>query len=347
MPPSSPMNDAARLAAFNVVSARDPMEFEQRMRAGTPFPANSRTYKYRLLDPALRRTTFDRPILSLGIRSTPSIIACHGGSRLATEVLHEGEDSAYIGFTTVLSGEMSLVEGNVTRRGSVDTGLVFRLHDRTRMLTDEDSTRTHVSFKVAELESALEHMLDARLRIPLEFEAEIDWSHGLAASLKWQLAFLMQEFERPDGVVGNPVALASMTDFLLTLALRGAPNNYSELLSAGPATALPAYVHRAEEFMRQHCASPLRIADVAAAAGCSVRTLNAVFQRFRGQVPLAALQAIRLQQVHVELTRGADGATIAEVARRYGFTHASRFNQAFLRRFGETPQDILRRASRF
>ena len=323
------------------------MEFERRMRAGTPFPTSSRTYKYRLLDPALNHTRFDRPILSLAIRSAGAIIACHGGSHLATEVLHEGEDSAFIGFTTVLSGEMNVTEGNVSRRGTADTGLVFRLRHQTRMLTNDASARTHVSLKVTELESALEHMLDARLRRPLEFETEIDWRRGLAASLKWQLAFLMQEFERPDGVVGNAVALASMTDFLLTLALRAARSNYSEQLATGPATALPAYVRRAEEFMRLHCATPLRVADVAAAAGCSVRTLNAVFQRFRGQVPLAALHAIRLQQVHAELSRGADGDGIAVVARRYGFTHASRFSHAFQRRFGETPRDVHRRALRF
>ncbi|UPY37869.1 helix-turn-helix domain-containing protein [Sediminicoccus sp. KRV36] len=346
MPPPSIPGDAARLAAFNVVSARNPVEFERRMREGTPFPANSRSYKYRLLDPVLNRTRFDRPILSLAIRSTPSIVACHGGSRLPTEVLHEGEDSAFIGFTTVLAGEMAVIEGNLSKRGNADTGLVFRLRHQTRMLTDEESTRTHLSFKVTELESALEHMLDARLGAPLEFETEIDWSHGLAASLKWQLAFLMQEFERPDGVVGNAVALASMTDFLLTLALRAAPNNYSGQLALGPAVALPAYIRRAEEFMRAHCATPLRIAEVAAAAGCSVRTLNAVFQRFRGQVPLAALQAIRLQKVHAELSHGGEGESIGVVARRYGFTNSSRFHQAFQRRFGETALDVIRRRSR-
>lgn len=346
MPADALSTDAARLAMFNVVNARDAPEFEQRMRAGTPFPANSRTYKYRLLDPALTRTRFHTPILSLAIRSTGAIIACEGGSRLATEVLHEGDDSDFLGFTTILAGEMSVVEGDVATTATAEQGLVFRLRHQTRMLTSAESARTHVSLKVTELEKALEHMLDARLRRPLEFRTGIDWRHGLAASLKWQLAFLMREFERPDGVAGNQVALASMTDFLLALALRAAPHNYAEQLALGPTTALPAYIHRAEEFMRQHCATALRVADVAAAAGCSLRNLNAVFQHFRGHGPLAALQAIRLQRVHAELSQGAEDVAIGVVARRYGFTNASRFNLAFHRRFGEKPQDVLRRASR-
>lgn len=347
MPLSSTSTEVARPGMFNLVSAHDAAEFERRMRAGTPFPATSRTYKYRLLDTAIARTRFNTPILSLAIRSAGAIVACHGGSRLGTEVLHEGDDSDFIGFTTVLSGEMKVIQGQTATMGAAGQGLVFRLRHQTRMLTNEESARTHVSLRVSELERMLEHMLDARLRRPLEFRTQLDWSDGLAASLKWQLAFLMQEFERPDGVAGNALALASMTDFLLTLALRAAPHNHSDQLALGPAGALPAYVHRAEEFMRENCATPLRVADIAAAAGCSIRTLNAVFQRFRGQVPLAALQAARLEQVHAELSRGADGHAIGEVARRFGFTHASRFNRAFQRRFGEMPQDVMRRAARY
>jgi AraC-like DNA-binding protein len=74
--------------------------------------------------------------------------------------------------------------------------------------------------------------------------------------------------------------------------------------------------------------------------------LGAVFQRFRGRTPLAALHAIRLQQVHAELSRGSIDAPIGAVARRYGFTNASRFAVAFRRRFGKTPLDVVRRASR-
>jgi AraC-like DNA-binding protein len=39
----------------------------------------------------------------------------------------------------------------------------------------------------------------------------------------------------------------------------------------------------------------------AAAAGCSIRTLNAVFRQFRETTPLAALHTIRLEAVRAEL----------------------------------------------
>ncbi len=349
MPSHALALDPVRLRAFNLVSASDPAEFEGRLRASERFPDASRSYKYRLLDSALRRTRFDDPILSLAIRSTGAILACHGGSRFATEVLHEGDDSHFVGFTTVLQGEMTLVEGGVSRTAKADRGLAFRPRHQTRILTSDGSARTNVFIRVTELETALEHMLDARLRSPLDFRSDIDWSRDLAASLKWQLAFLMHEFERPDGVASNAVALASMTDLIVALALRAAPHNYVAQLEMGAPAAVPRHVRRAEEFMREHCAEPLRIADVAAAAGCSVRTLSDVFRRFRGKTPLAALHMMRLEQVHAELRLGAaghPGATVGSVARRYGFTNASRFAAAFRRRFGETPAEVVRQAER-
>ncbi len=341
--------DPARLTAFNVVSASNPADFERLLRASERVPDSSRSYEYRLRNPALRRARFDSPILRLAIRSTGPILACHGGSRFATEILHEGECSDFVGFTTVLQGEMTLVDGGVALTGTAARGLAFRPRHGTRILTSDGSARTNVFVRIRELETALEHMLDARLRSPLDFRSDIDWSRGLAASLKWQLAFLMQEFERPDGVAGNAVALASMTDFIVALVLRAASHNYMDQLQGPAAAAVPRHVRRAEEFMRAHCAEPLRIADVAAAAECSVRTLGDVFRRFRGTTPLAALHRMRLERVHAELRLGAagqPGETIGSVARRYGFTNTSRFGAAFRRHFGETPRDVVRSASR-
>ena len=124
-------------------------------------------------------------------------------------------------------------------------------------------------------------MLGDRLRKPLEFIPCIDWTGGLAASLKSQIDFLMLEMTRRDGVADNPAALASLTDLILTLIVRGIPHSYSERLARGQCGAVPAYLRRAEDFMRANAAVPLRMEQVANATGCSIRTLGAVFRQFR------------------------------------------------------------------
>jgi transcriptional regulator GlxA family with amidase domain len=89
--------------------------------------------------------------------------------------------------------------------------------------------------------------------------------------------------------------------------------------------------------MHAQAGSPIRMADIAAAAGCSVRTLTTVFRRFRDTTPLAALHTIRLDKVRADLRDGRANGSVASVARAYGFTHAGRFTVAYRRRFGEAP----------
>jgi AraC-like DNA-binding protein len=330
---------------FDVVRATDPAELDSRSRVSDRLPGSSRDYRYQLCDRALWRMRFDSPILSVAIRSAGSLLACHGDGRFATEVSVDGDESDMFGFSTPLQGDVTLIQRGHTATATPSRGLAYRLGSGSRLITGDNSVRTNVFVKAAEVEGALEHMLDSRLGAPLEFRPVIDWSGGLAASLKFQLDFVMREFGRPDGIADNAVALASATDLVVSLMLRAAPHSYSDRLEAGAGCAVPAYLRRAEEFMRVHGAEPLRIPDIAAAAGCSVRTLGGAFRRFRGRTPLAALHAIRLEQVHAELSRGGD-AGIGAVARRYGFTNASRFAAAFRRRFGEAPSDVVRRASR-
>ncbi|MEO3470511.1 AraC family transcriptional regulator [Roseomonas sp. CAU 1739] len=346
MPAGALAIDPSRLTAFNVVQATDPEELDSRSRVSERLPGQSRTYKYRLRDPALCRMRFDQPIFGMAIRSAGAILVSQAANRFSTAVDVDGTADEHFCFATMLRGSISVFEKGAHATGSQGRGLAYRTGPGSRFLFSDDSLRINVFLKVAEVEGALEHMLDERLREPLVLGGELDWSGGLAASLKGQLDFVMREFQRTDGIADNPVSLASMTDLLATLVLRAVPHKYSDRLTAGSAGAVPAYVWRAEEFMRAHCAEPIRMAQVAAAAGCSVRTLGAVFREFRGHTALGALHGIRLDQVMRDISQGASDAPVAAIARRYGFTNASRFAQAFRRRFGETAPEVLRRAAR-
>jgi transcriptional regulator GlxA family with amidase domain len=153
----------------------------------------------------------------------------------------------------------------------------------------------------------------------------------------------MNETRRHGGIPDNPVALASLTDLVVSLVLRGIPHNYLERLESGRFGAVPAYVRRAEDFMRANAAVPIRMEQVAAVAGCSGRTLDAVFRRFRDTTPLAALHAIRLEQVRAALTDSAKTTSVSEISRQYGFTNAGRLATAYRRRFGESPVETARR----
>jgi len=338
--------DAVHLPTFNVVQAADPAELDSGSRVSDRFPTPSRVYKYRLRDRALWRQRFDAPIFGLAIRGAGGILASHGENRFATDIVIEGEAEDYYGFATIHRGRMRLIQNGDEATGTASHGLAYRTGPDMRFATGDDSLRTNVFLKVGEVTTVLEHLLDARLRRPLEFLPIVDWRGGLAGSLKRQLDLVMQEFARPDGMADNAVALASVIDLLTRLVLVAVPHNHADQMAAGKAGAIPVYVRRAEDFLRAHCAEPIRMSQVAAAAGCSVRTLEAVFRQFRDTTPLGALHGIRLEQVRRALSDGAADEPISAIALRHGFTNRSRFVAAFRRRFGESPSDVLRRASR-
>ena len=95
--------------------------------------------------------------------------------------------------------------------------------------------------------------------------------------------------------------------------------------------------------MRANATAALTIAEIAQAAQCSARALQAAFQRFRGTTPMAALRSIRLEEARTEML-SSDGRTesIARIAAGYGFSNASRFAQLFRRRYGIYPSEALR-----
>jgi len=338
--------DPAALSTFDVVHVLDPREMDTGSGLTRRFPADSHMWSYRLQDRGLMRVRFDRPITSIAGRHIGKMRISHGANRFATQIDIGGDGIDAYCFSAISQGRVTLIQhGNETT--SVGTnGLVFRGTPGTRVLSSDVNARRNLWIEAAALEYTLESLLGHRLRERLAFRPGIDWSSGLAASLRGQIDFLMREMTRQDGVADNPVALASLTDLVVSLVLRGVPHNYVERLGSGRFGAVPAYVRRAEEFMQANAAVPIRMEGVAAAAGCSVRTLDAVFRRFRDTSPLAALHAIRLEKVHAELRHNVTGATIAEVSRRYGFTDPGRFTAAYRRRFGESPAETLGRDSR-
>lgn len=96
------------------------------------------------------------------------------------------------------------------------------------------------------------------------------------------------------------------------------------------------------EYLHAHAHLPVPLEDVAAAAGLTVRGMQALFRRELDATPLDYLRRIRLDRVHAELRRSDAGTvTVGEVANRWGFAHLGRFSASYAQRFGEYPKNTL------
>ena len=101
---------------------------------------------------------------------------------------------------------------------------------------------------------------------------------------------------------------------------------------------------RAEAYIEAHLDEPLSIAELAAIAGVSARSLQTGFQQFRGTTPMAHLRALRLKRAHDELLAADPQRTsVTDIAMRWGFSHLGKFAVAYKQRFGESPRDTLGR----
>jgi transcriptional regulator GlxA family with amidase domain len=55
------------------------------------------------------------------------------------------------------------------------------------------------------------------------------------------------------------------------------------------------------------------------------------------------LRQLRMERVHADLSLAGSGATVTEVATRWGFLHFGRFAGDYQKQFGEKPSETLQR----
>jgi AraC-like DNA-binding protein len=175
----------------------------------------------------------------------------------------------------------------------------------------------------------------------------VDRSMKAAASLGDLVDVLVRDLER-GGLVAHferarRSAAALVMDAVVALHLTGAE---AAGRLAPPASAGEWHVARAEAFIVANASEPLSIADIAAAAGTGIRSLQLAFKRHRGSTPRAFLQACRLERLYRRLWAAEPGTRVVDVALACGVTHLGRGAAAYRRRFGETPSETLAQALR-
>lgn len=103
---------------------------------------------------------------------------------------------------------------------------------------------------------------------------------------------------------------------------------------------------QAREILVERADEPLAIADLAQELGIGLRSLQLAFFRSFGTTPRAMLTQIRLENARAQLLAAGPEAQVTTIAMDAGFTHLSRFSQAYRRAFGERPVDTLNRSRR-
>lgn len=169
---------------------------------------------------------------------------------------------------------------------------------------------------------------------------------GLAAtrSLHGFLVYVFSELRNADSPLRRQSSAASIEALVTDLvhALHATPTP----LPASDNSA-NARVRAACEYMHAHADQALTVQQIADAVGVGPRHLQSAFRHVTGISPREKLTEIRLDHARLKLTSPEFGTTVTNAALDCGFTHLSRFAATYRHRYGESPSETLRRATRW
>jgi AraC-like DNA-binding protein len=180
--------------------------------------------------------------------------------------------------------------------------------------------------------------------MPLESEmtSRLSANSPSGTTLVRSLARLWAECRRAEGWPGAEIGITEMEDAMMASFVLAAtsPINDSDRCDTRPTEQC---VIKAEEYLCANLTRPVSRAELATAAGVSIRTLSRGFTARWGTGPMGFLKAKRMDAVYRKLLGAQAGeTTVTEVATCYGFNHLGKFALEYKQTFRESPSATLR-----
>ncbi len=260
--------------------------------------------------------------------------------------LEDKTDDGRMAFVMPLKGRGQYVHNRREFEMSDERGVVFPAGP---LKTLNQSADCEISVLLMSRHKAAEQcakLLGRDVDRELQFDTAFDLTSAHGQSWVRLFQYATAELANPHSLFRSiAAARQQLEQTVLTGFLLSQTHTYSEALLRPQSAAVPFYVKRAEAFIEAHFSEPLSLAEIAAQAGVSARSLQNGFQTFRNTTPMGFLRSMRLKRAHEALLLSDPSAvTVTEIALRCGFGHLGEFASAYRHAFGETPRQTLARA---
>lgn len=179
---------------------------------------------------------------------------------------------------------------------------------------------------------------------PLVFQPNVALQRPELYALLEYIHYLCRAMDQQGGM-GHPLLVEQAQQYLISSLLLLQPHTHSASERAVTSKELlPRTVRRAKDFLHDHSARALCLADVCEHVGISARTLQTAFRAHFGVSPMTYLRDVRLDQVRLRLqSNDLSETSVTRVIQEHGFVHMGHFAAHYRRRFGERPLDTLKR----
>lgn len=243
-----------------------------------------------------------------------------------------------------MSGTSIVHTGATTAQATPITAVLPRLDRPAVIECDRQAPHLVVRIERQALLVHLSRILGRPLGDPLIFDVQLDLS--AVSANRWNFAIQMLHAELFDAgsLLHQGIGAGQLEEFIMSSLLYAHRSNYSTFLTRPGQGVEHRATRAAKDFVEMHLAEPLTVADIAAAAGVSERTLQSAFRSELATTPIAYLKARRLERARADLADAAtaDAVGVTTIAARWGFGHLGRFAAEYRARFGESPSQTLR-----
>lgn len=301
--------------------------------------------RYSILGKSDARPTARNNVSVRGANRAGELEVAFVSDRLASKMSIAGDGLADYCLTIVGKGVLNYAQkGKSAHSIDPDRGLIYQGTPGTELTSSGAQERVAIWIPQASLKQRLSALLDAPAPDEIDFHPVFEWEKSTSTALRHLVTMLMAELQAPtQTVLGNEASNRSFSDILIYTLLRALAHNYSDQISRPSLSATPGILRRAEDYMKANVEEPIALHEVAAAAGCSVRSLQFTFRNFRNTTPLLAIRKFRLEAAREALRRGHTEDTITAIAHRYGFSNPGRFTRFYRAAFGESPMHVMSR----
>ncbi|MEU6079411.1 helix-turn-helix transcriptional regulator [Streptomyces sp. NPDC047108] len=172
-------------------------------------------------------------------------------------------------------------------------------------------------------------------------------SPAAAQQLRDTIFYVRDHILMVPAAASEPLIVSTAAQHLAASVLTTFPNTaHGDATASDRNDAHPLMLRRALAYIDDHADQPVTVADIAASAHVTVRALQYAFRRHMDTTPLAHLRRVRLSLAHHDLVHAdpGGGATVTEIAARWGFWNAGRFASHYRQTYGLSPHRTLRDA---
>ncbi len=256
---------------------------------------------------------------------------CIGDTYLVKWTL-AGEGQLWCGDRTAITSPRSMIITDPTEPTKI------RMTAECRHLTVRVSRR------------ALLETLAAKLRRPprkaLRFNLEIPMDSDFARAWCELVAHICHVSATAPAALASEGVRRQYSRTLMEIMLSAAPHSHTDSMEEPAARTTAWHVGRARDYVHEHLADGISIADIAARVGVTPRTLQNGFRKAFNLTPAEYVRRARVDALHRALLAADAGAGVTDLMMNVGIVNFGRYAQYYRRQIGVSPSVTLRQKTR-